>query len=136
MKNKLGIDSFVYKYPNSNRYTLSEQYSEGAWIKDETPVEILKSGIMFRPNSNVLYDDFLTQKDQLFCITVINSRGQMLSFPNLTHEQAIQIIEDNINDLEGMEDGQEVAEGYLTIFNMKDGITFEQYEKELEIAKI
>jgi hypothetical protein len=136
MKNKLNIDSFVYKYSDCDQYTLSEQYSEGAWIKEETPVEILQSGIMFRPNSNVLYDEFLTQKDQIFCITVINSKGQMLSFPNLTHEQAIQTIEDNKDDLEGMEDGEDVADGYMTIFNMKDGITFEQYEKEIELISV
>lgn len=122
MHKKLNCDIFVY----SN--TFLEQFSEGAWAEEDISKESLEQGLLFRPNSNVLYSEFRTQiySGKKYCITLIDQENNMISWTDLTYSQASKLIDEKLN--ETYDNHLE----YLKIHDMKDAITLAEYKIELD----
>lgn len=122
MNNKFELDTFVYGK------TMLEDYAGGSWFKEDLKPETLLNGLLFKPYSSILYDEFKRQflDGREYCITLIDKDENMKSWTNLTYKQAEQLINDNSNNLAFDN------EGYVNIFDMSDAISFSEYEKDLQ----
>lgn len=111
--------------------TMFENFKNGAWFKEKLDDNAIKKGLLFRPNSNVPFEEFLRQKGEgkRYCITFIGKGCKWRSFIGLSHDEAKAKIK------ELYPERYSDHESYINIYNMEDAITLMQYEKELARQK-
>lgn len=123
MKNKLDFDTFVYDG------TMLEDLSNGGYHIEDIPKKAVNTGMIFRPNSNLTEDEFNAEESDVqgrYCLTMIDKDGAMLSWTDLTHEEALKKIDEKQSELLYEDDD------YMQIFNMKDAISLNEYLKEIK----
>ena len=123
MKSRLDFDTLVYEG------TMLEDLSNGAYRIDDVPAKARESGLLFRPNSNLTEEEFNAKESdqkERYCLTMIDKQCTMLSWVDLTHEEARQKIAEKEPELLDSDDG------YIQVFNMKDAISLNDYLKEIK----
>ena len=115
-----------YKIVNRNKFEMNTIIFCGTMMEDVSTEDInsimsndkINKVTLYEANSNISYDEAykigMKYVDTLFDITYINHDGYMLS------EENLNIIQLTIR-LNELEKNNNIEEGYLNIFNCKDG---------------